>query len=352
MINNVNKYIKPLFGILNLYIMKSIFIYTIQVSCIIGLLSCISKLVELSNKIHNYSVIHIVLIILFNVIKDIELFLPIIISLSVLCSIISLITNNELITILTLKKCCQITVLITKISIIISIFILLILEITLSFNYFLFNFNPKKNTSYNIYIKNNKELILIENIYNNKIFNVNIFCTQNNNKLSTIYYAKTAVFIKNYWILYEVKYLRLTKPILSNYIPFCIWHTNLTPYELHIFTITPELLSIKQLYHQINLLNKDNIDYYYYQLYMLNKLLLPINTITIIFIITSLSFRELEKLSIKNIVLKNMIVNFLFYTIHQITLYISFITYKILLIVLILHLIVFIYCIKINKNIL
>ncbi|MCV2526147.1 MAG: LptF/LptG family permease [Candidatus Lightella neohaematopini] len=354
MISKINKYIKLVFGILNLYILKNIFTYTIQISCIISLLSCINKLIEISNKIHNYPVIHIILIILFNIIKDMELFLPIIISLSVLCSIISLILKNELIIILTLKKkCYQITILIIKISIITAIFFLLILETILSFNYLLFNFNMKKNTTnYSIYIKNNKKSILIDNIYNNKIFNINIFYTTNNNKLYSIYHAKTAKFIKNYWILYDVKHLKLTKPILNDYIPICIWHTNLTPYELHIFTLTPELLSIKQLYHQINFLKKNNMDYYYYQLYMWNKLLLPINITIIIFIITSISFRKLDKLSIKSIVINSLIVNFLFYIIHQFILYISFIVHKILLIVLVSHLIVLLYCIKINRSIL
>ncbi|MCV2525170.1 MAG: LptF/LptG family permease, partial [Candidatus Lightella neohaematopini] len=324
------------------------------ISCIISLLSCINKLIEISNKIHNYSVIHIILIILFNIIKDMELFLPIIISLSVLCSIISLILKNELIIILTLKKkCYQITILIIKISIITAIFFLLILEIILSFNYLLFNFNVKKNTTnYSIYIKNSKKSILIDNIYNNKIFNINIFYTTNNNKLYSIYHAQTAKFIKNYWILYDVKHLKLTKPILNNYIPICIWHTNLTPYELHIFTLTPELLSIRQLYYQINFLKKNNMDYYYYQLYMWNKLLLPINISIIIFIITSISFRKLDKLSIKSIVINSLIVNFLFYIIHQFILYISFIVHKILPIVLVSHLIVLLYCIKINRSIL
>ncbi|MCV2499772.1 MAG: LptF/LptG family permease [Candidatus Lightella neohaematopini] len=354
MTNKINKYAKLLFGILNLYILKNIFIYAIQISCIISLLSCINKLIEISNKIYNYSIVHIILIILFNIIKDIELFLPIIISLSVLCSIISLILKNELIIVLTLKKkCYQITILIIKISIITSIFFLLILETILSFNYLLFDFNIKKSTaSHNIYIKNSKKSILIDNIYNNKIFNINIFYTTNDNRLYNIYHAKMAKFTKNYWILYNVNHLKLTKPISSNYIPICIWHTNLTPYELHIFTITPELLSIKQLYYQINFLKKNNMDYDYYQLYMWNKLLLPINITIIIFIITSIIFRKLDTLSIKNIVTNSLIINFLFYVIHQFILYISFIIHKILPIVLISHLIVLIYCIKINKSML
>ncbi|MCV2502335.1 MAG: LptF/LptG family permease [Candidatus Lightella neohaematopini] len=353
MIDRINKYTKLLFGILNLYILRNIFIYTTQILGIISLLSCINKLIEISNKIHNYSVIHIILMILFNIIKDIELFLPIIISLSVLCSIISLIVQNELIIILTLKKkCYQLTILIIKISIITSIFFLLILEIILSFNYLLFNFNVKKNTNYNIYIKNNRKSILIDNIYNNKIFNINIFYTTNNNRLYNIYYARMAKFVKNYWVLYDVKHLKLAKTISNNYIPICIWHTNLTPYELYIFTTNPELLSIKQLYHQINFLKKNNMDYYYYQLYMWNKLLLPINIAIIIFIIASISFRKLDTLSIKSIVINSLTVNFLFYIIHQFILYISFIVHKILPIVLISHLIILIYCIKINKSIL
>ncbi|MCV2508717.1 MAG: LptF/LptG family permease [Candidatus Lightella neohaematopini] len=351
MINKINKYTKLLFGILNLYILKNIFIYTIQISCIISVLSCINKLIEISNKTYNYSTTHIVLIILFNIIKDIELFLPIIISLSVLCSIISLITKNELIIILTLKKnFYQIIILLIKISIITSIFFLLILEITLSFNYLLFNFDTKKNTNnFSIYIKNSKKFILIDNIYNNKIFNINIFYITNNNKLYDIYHARIAKFIKNYWILYDVNHLKLTKSISNNYIPICIWHTNLTPYELHIFATTPELLSIKQLYYQINFLKKNNMEYYYYQLYMWNKLLLPINITIIIFFTTSISFRKLNIFSIKNIIINSLIINFLFYIIHQFILYISFIIHGILSIIIISHLILLIYCIKINK---
>ncbi|MCV2506309.1 MAG: LptF/LptG family permease [Candidatus Lightella neohaematopini] len=350
-LNSINKYIKLLFGILNLYIIRIIFIYAIQISFIISFLSCINKLIELLHKLYNYSITYIILIIFFNLVKDIELFLPIIISLSVLFSIIYLKIKNEFIVILTLKKkYYNFVTLLVKTSITVSILFLIILEVILSFNYLLFNFNTKKNiTNYNIYITNNKKLILIGNIYNNKIYNINIFCIVKN-KLSIIYYAKMAKFIKNYWVLYQVRYLRLTKPVLYYYVSTYIWHTDLTPYELYILTVAPELLSIKQLYHQINYFKKNNIDYYYYQLYMWNKLLLPINITIIILIITSLSFRKINISSTKNII-NGIIVNVLFYIIHQFTLYISFIAHKTLPLIILTHLIVLIYCIKINKNI-
>ncbi len=118
------------------------------------------------------------------------------------------------------------------------------------------------------------------------------------NELLATSFARTAKYRKQHWTVYDKKITYFTpKKIESNFIKKSEWYTTLNPEIITLLIMNPDFLSYSDLYHYVNYLKKQNLNYQRYWLSLCKKIMQPFATIVMVLLAVSFIFGPLRNAS-------------------------------------------------------
>ena len=317
--------------ILDLYIAKIIFTSCALVLLILISMNSLFVFIEELKDIgtNDYDFFKAIIYTLLSLVKDIELYLPMVMLLGSLIGLGILANNSELV-IMSASGMSKSDIVKSAIkSITPIIFLALALsefltplsqKVAVSLKTKAMSSGTTIATNNQIWTKENNMFINIEHVLeSNRLENIKIFLFDNEFALSSILVAKKAHFAENSWQLEDINKTQFQpNQIKSSKQKNMKINLNLSPDELEVVKIKAENLSIIGLYKYINYLKQNNQASLEYKLVFWQKLLYPLAIITMLLLALSFIFGPLREVTMSAKIIAGIITGFSYYVIGQI----------------------------------
>ncbi|UVK78613.1 MAG: lipopolysaccharide transport system protein LptG [Sodalis sp. Ffu] len=321
-----------MFGVLDLYIGKTIFNTIMMTLFMLVSLSGIIKFVDELRKVGqgSYSALGAGLYALLSVPKDIEVFFPMAALLGALLGLGTLATHSELI-VMQASGFSRLQVASSVMKTAVPLVLL-----TISIGEWIAPYGEQMARNYrtkmiydgsmlsiqnSLWAKDDNDFIFIERVIgNNELSGVHIYHFDKAQRLQTLRYASCATFSNGSWKLSQVNEsdLRDAKQIIVKQTLYGEWKTNLTPDKLRVVTLEPDSLSILGLYSYVKYLQQSGQEASRYQLNMWSKIFSPFSVAVMMLMALSFIFGPLRSVSVGVRVVTGISCGFLFYVLDQI----------------------------------
>ena len=150
---------------------------------------------------------------------------------------------------------------------------------------------------------------------NGRLYGVTRYQFDDNGELTASSFAQTAIFQGDHWLEEEGKESLITaEGIQVHQYDWRRWDTELSPKLLNVLVLTPDALSIQNLYSYAQYLQQQELDSSEYWLAFWKKLLQPLATASLVLIAVSFIFGPLREVTMGQRIFTGVIVGIVFRT--------------------------------------
>jgi len=150
---------------------------------------------------------------------------------------------------------------------------------------------------------------------NGRLYGVTRYQFDDNGQLTASSFAQTAIFQGDHWLEEEGKESLITADgIQVHQYDWRRWDTELSPKLLNVLVLTPDALSIQNLYSYAQYLQQQELDSSEYWLAFWKKLLQPLATASLVLIAVSFIFGPLREVTMGQRIFTGVIVGIVFRT--------------------------------------
>ncbi len=150
---------------------------------------------------------------------------------------------------------------------------------------------------------------------NGRLYGVTRYQFDDNGQLTASSFAQTAIFQGDHWLEEEGKESLITaEGIQVHQYDWRRWDTELSPKLLNVLVLTPDALSIQNLYSYAQYLQQQELDSSEYWLAFWKKLLQPLATASLVLIAVSFIFGPLREVTMGQRIFTGVIVGIVFRT--------------------------------------
>lgn len=150
---------------------------------------------------------------------------------------------------------------------------------------------------------------------NGRLYGVTRYRFDDNGQLTASSFAQTAIFQGDHWLEEEGKESIITADgVEVHQYDWRRWNTELSPKLLNVLVLTPDALSIQNLYSYAQYLQQQELDSSEYWLAFWKKLLQPLATASLVLIAVSFIFGPLREVTMGQRIFTGVIVGIVFRT--------------------------------------
>jgi lipopolysaccharide export system permease protein len=150
---------------------------------------------------------------------------------------------------------------------------------------------------------------------NGRLYGVTRYRFDDNGQLVSASFSETALYQGDHW-LEEMgrETLLSTEGVEKHEFTWRRWNTNLSPQLLNVLVLSPDALSIRNLWSYANYLEEQNLDSREYRLAFWKKVLQPLVTASLVIIAVSFIFGPLREVTMGYRIFTGVIVGIVFRT--------------------------------------
>ncbi|KEY90838.1 lipopolysaccharide export system permease protein lptG [Candidatus Photodesmus blepharus] len=171
-----------------------------------------------------------------------------------------------------------------------------------------------------VWARDSNDFIFMGKVENEKIYNLSMWCFDNEKNLELVIHSKEVNFItNNEWEMKNVQItdLRNSIEISKKILPTYRWKTSLSPDKLAVVTVKPEELSLSGLYDYIIYLEASEQDSSRYQLALWRKSIEPFSVAVMMLMAVSFIFGPLRGAAMGSRILYGVVAGFIFYICNE-----------------------------------
>jgi len=153
----------------------------------------------------------------------------------------------------------------------------------------------------------------------NNLNNISLYKFNDQQELTQVTHAKSAVFNDNAWQLSSVDNTSVKKDrVIRDHLDSDVWQSSLTPDKLSVVSVKPESLSISGLIDYLDYLKINQQDPSRYELALWRKIMQPVTVAVMMLVALSFVFGPLRTVTMGARVLLGVVAGFSFYISNQI----------------------------------